>query len=228
MLKSPHKIESLSVAHGEAGRSIVEVLTVVVIAAILTSVAIPQLISARRLIRSAALPREIGSQLRFARQQAMSQRQAFTVQYDDINKQIRIIDHNNNQNANAACNVTGTAILLDGNYPNTACSSNVVTIPLTGRIVLPSSELSFGVPSGINVVTLTDGSIPTPLTSSRLNVTFQPDGSVIDAVGNPANTTLFLYNNKASHETASAISVLGVSGRVKLWRLNRATNTYVE
>ena len=228
MLKSQDTVEGRRFRGTESGRTIIEVLIVVVIAAILTSVAVPQLISARRLIRSAALPREIVSQLRFARQQAMSQRQAFTVQYEDINKQIRIIDHNNNQNLNVACNVTGAAIMADVNYPNTPCSVTVVTIPLTGRIVLPASELSFGIPSGINVVALTDSATPTPLTGNRLNVTFQPGGTVIDAVGNPTNRTMFFYNNRVSHETASAISVLGASGRVKIWRLNRATNTYVE
>lgn len=206
----------------------IEALTVVVVAAILTSVAIPQLISARRLIRSAALPREMLAQLRYTRQQAMSQRQAFTFQYDDTNKQIRIIDHNNTNNATSACNVTGAAIMADASYPNTACSTTVMTIPLTGRIVLPASELSFGIPSGVTVSTLSDNTTPTALAGGRLNVTFQPDGTVIDASGNYSNRTLFVYNNKVPRETAAAISILGVSGRIKVWRLDSATDKYVE
>ena len=213
---------------GETGRSVVEVLTVLVIAGILTSVAIPQLISARRLIRSAALPREIVSQLRFARQQAMSQRQSFTVQYDDNNKQITNIDHNNTNNANPACNVNGTAIMTAANYPNTTCASTVATIPLAGVIVLPASELSFGIPSGVSVTALSDSATPTSLTNGKLNITFQANGSVIDSVGNYNNRTLFLYNNRAAYETAAAISILGSSGRIKVWRLDRATNKYVE
>ena len=70
--------------HSELGRSILETLAVVSIAAILASVTLPQIISARRLMRSAALPRQIMTQLRFARQQAISQRQVFTFQYDDV------------------------------------------------------------------------------------------------------------------------------------------------
>lgn len=213
---------------GERGSSVVEALTVLVIAGILTTAAIPQLISARRLIRSAALPREIVAQLRYARQQAMSQRQAFTFQYDDTNKQISIIDHNNTNNATSACNVTGAAIVADASYPNTACSRTVMTIQLTGRIVLPASELSFGIPSGVTVSTLGDNTTPTALSGGKLNVAFQPDGSVIDTSGNYSNRTLFFYNNKAPRETAAAISVLGVSGRIKVWRLESATNTYVE
>src|ERR1700694_5676650 len=83
-----------------SGHSVVETLIVVAIAAVLGAVAVPQMISSRRLTRSAALPREVVAQLRFAKQQAMSQRQAFTFQYDDSTKQIRIIDHNNNGNPN--------------------------------------------------------------------------------------------------------------------------------
>src|SRR5947208_6691350 len=86
--------------HSARGRSMLETLAVVSIAAILTSVTLPQIISARRLMRSAALPRQIMTQLRFARQQAISQRQVFTFQYDDSTKQIKIIDHNNSNNAN--------------------------------------------------------------------------------------------------------------------------------
>src|SRR5262249_34127679 len=139
-------------------------------------------LSARRLMRSAALPREVVTQLRFAKQQAMSQRQAFTFQYDDSTKQITIIDHNNNGNATASCNVSGATIAgqVDAGNPNTACSQVVQTIPLGGGAV-PASEISVGVPSTLSVSsTLDDSSTPTTLTNYKLYITFQPDGSVID------------------------------------------------
>jgi Tfp pilus assembly protein FimT len=212
----------------ESGRSIIETLVVLVIVGILTAVAIPQLLSARRLIRSSALPREVATQLRFAKQSAMSQRQAFTFQYDNTNKSITIIDHNNNENPNVSCNISGAAIMSAAGYPNTACSRVVLTVPLTGRIVLPANELSFGVPSGVVVSALADGTTPTALASGKLTVTFQPDGSVINTSGNFTNRTLFFYNNVVPQETASAISVLGASGRIKVWRLNTNGNVYSE
>ena len=55
----------------DEGRSIVETLIVVAIIALLTAAAVPQMIAARRLMRSASLPREVATQLRYARQQAM-------------------------------------------------------------------------------------------------------------------------------------------------------------
>src|SRR2546425_7237013 len=105
--------------HSNSGGSVIEALMVVTIAAVLMAVTLPQIISARRLTRSAALPREIATQLRFARQQAMSQRQAFTFQYDDTTKQITIIDHQ----------ASGAGILSAAGYPNTAGSIIALTIP---------------------------------------------------------------------------------------------------
>jgi hypothetical protein len=72
----------------------------------------------------------------------------------------------------------------------------------------------------------------TPLTPAgaggRLNITFQADGSVIDAVGIPEDSALFIFNNVAAQATASAVSVVGASGRVKVWRYTLNGNKYVE
>jgi len=204
--------------HSHSGTSMVEVLAVVAIATILTTVAVPQIISARRMIRSASLPREIATQLRFARQQAMSQRQAFTFQYDDSTKQITIIDHQ----------ATGYALLSASGYPNTAGSLTALTVPLGGGGGLPASEISFGIPNGISLASLSDTSTQTALSSNKLTITFQPDGTVQDANGNYVNRTLFLYNNKIPNQTACAISVLGSAGRIKIWRYTASASKYVE
>ena len=204
--------------HSNSGTSMVEMLAVVAIATILTAVAVPQLISSRRMIRSASLPREIATQLRFARQQAMSQRQAFTFQYDDSAKQITIIDHQ----------ASGYTLLSASGYPNTAGSLTALTVPLGGGGGLPASEISFGVPSGITVTSLNDTSTPTALVSNKLTITFQPDGTVRDANNNFVNRTLFFYNNKIPNQTACAISVLGSAGRIKIWRYTASASAYVE
>jgi Tfp pilus assembly protein FimT len=215
--------------HSELGRTIIETLAVVTIAAILTSVTIPQIISARRLMRSASLPREIATQLRYARQQAMSQRQVFTFQYDDSTKTINIIDHNNSNNLNVACNVTGKQVMGDASYPNTACATTVLSVPVAGgNGSLPASELTFGVPGTISSTTLGDTSVPTALTSSKINVSFQQDGTVVDSNGTAMNPTLFFYNNKVPNQTAVAISILGTAGRIKIWRYDTSAQKYLE
>ena len=204
--------------HSNSGISMVEILAVVAVATIVTAIALPQVISSRRMIRSASLPREIATQLRYARQQAMSQRQAFTFQYDDATKQIKIIDHQ----------ATGASLLSASGYPNTANSITALTVPLDAGAGLPASEISFGVPSGINVTSLADTSTPTALVSNKLTVTFQPDGTVQDSSGNYTNRTLFFYNNKIPKQTACAISVLGSAGRIKIWRYTDSASAYVE
>jgi Tfp pilus assembly protein FimT len=208
----------------------VEMLAVVAIGTILTSVAIPQMISARRLIRSTALPRQVETQLRLAKQLAMSQRQAFTFQYDDSTKQITIFDHNNvnPSNPGSSCNLSGTLILTATGFPSTACTTVYVTIPLAGGGGLPTSEVSYGIPAAISNGTLGDNTTLTALSSGKITVTFQSDGSVVDTNGNPVNRSLFFYNNQVPTQTAAAVSVLGAAGRVKVWRYNVSGSKYDE
>lgn len=201
-----------------SGFSIIEMLIVVALIGCLSAMAIPQLISERRLTRSVGLTREIASQMRLARQLAMSQRQAFTFQYDNATKQISIIDHNSN---------LGPAIFDDPGYPNTVNSRAISTTPLAAG-GLDSSEMTYGIPAGLPTTALDDGTLLTGLTNDQLNITFQPNGSVINLAGNPESLAMFIYNNRAAQSTASAISVLGASGRIKIWRYDRSANLYTE
>ena len=211
----------------EAGHSVVETMMVLTIAAILTSVAVPQMLSARRLLRASSMAREIATQLRFARQQAMTQRQAFTFQYDNSTKTVKIFDHNNTNNANAGCNLSGVQVLSTSGYPNTACTTIVTTVPVaTGTF---ASELTYGIPSGISNTTLDDGNTLTALSGSGIvNITFQPDGTVIDNTGSFTTATLFFYNNQVPTQTASAISILGSAGRIKIWRYSTSAAKFAE
>src|ERR1044072_5692869 len=187
----------------EAGRSIIETLMVLTIAGIITSVAVPQMIGARRVMRASSIAREIATQMRFARQQAMTQRQAFTFQYDNTTKTVKIFDHNNNNNAITTCNMTGQLVLTASGFPNTVCTSIVATIPLaTGA---NATELTYGIPGAITNTTLDDGNVLTALSGSGLvNVTFQPDGTVQDSSGNYTTASLFFYNSQIPTQTASA------------------------
>lgn len=234
MLKLNTMEDELAVGkHGwrsQAGRSIIETLIVVAIIALLTAAAVPQMISARRLLRSAALPKEVATQLRFARQQAMSQRQAVTFQYDNSTKTVKIFDHNNVNNATAACNMTGLAVLSASGYPNTSCTTTVLTVPLATGAGLPASEVSYGIPTAITNTTLDDGNTLTALsgTPATVNITFQSDGTVMTAAGAYARPTLFFYNNQVPTQTASAISILGAAGRIKVWRYSTSASKFAE
>lgn len=206
----------------------IEVLIVVAILAVLTSIAVPQMIASRRLTRSAALPREVATQLRYARQQAMSQAQTFTFQYDNSNKTVKIFDHNNFNNATVGCNMPGKYVLAQTGFPSTACTTTALTVKLASGAGLPASEVSYGIPTGITNTTLDDGNTMTSLSGTVVNITFLSDGTAIDAAGNYVRPTLFFYNNLVPIPTASAVSILGAAGRIKVWRYSTSASKYVE
>jgi prepilin-type N-terminal cleavage/methylation domain-containing protein len=227
------------------GFSAIELLVVLAVAGVLMAIALPAMISQRRLSRFSGVTREFVTQLRYARQLAMSQRQAITFQYDDATKEIKIIDHNNDP----TIATSGTAVLADPTYPNTAAPAQVVVTVSLLQGGLPGEELAYGVPttssglpSGhVTVPTsLGDGTTMTTLPgSNQINITFQADGSVVNPTGVPVggltlsqgarmDGAIFIFNNRAAASTVSAISVLGTSGRVKLWRYDDNANTFIE
>lgn len=204
-----------------SGFSVLELMIVLTVSGILSAIAIPQMIASRRLTRSVAVTREIITQMRLARQLAMSRRGAYTFVYDDVAKDLKVIGPI----------PIGTIGLADPAYPNNLGSS-VLAVSALSQQGLYGNDILYGIPTltpAIPVVALGDGVSLTPLVGNKLCVTFQPDGSVINkTTGNPESNAMFLYNNLAAKETSSAISVLGASGRIKVWRYNPNGNIYAE
>lgn len=200
------------------GFSLLELLIVIAVIAIVTALSVPQLVASRRLQRLSGIPFQVKTQLRMARQAAMSRRRAVTFQYDDNNKQMAVIVHS----------TVGTAVLTEPNYPNTNGSILLKTTFLTGSGI-NAPDITFGIPSAAPNGALDDGtSIALLPVNKQINITFQPDGSVLGANGEPESFALFFYNAALSNETAGAVSVLGAAGRVKVWRYNSVADKYVE
>lgn len=228
------------------GFTLIELLIVMGIAVILLVIALPTMSYQRRLMRFNGVTREFLTQLRYARQLAMSERQAITFQYDDTNKVINIIDHNNDPTNPTS----GTAVLAETGYPNTTSPAAIVYTVSLLQGGLQSGEIKYGVPTGTaDGLPTGHATLPTSLgdtismttlpTSKKLNITFQADGSVISPAGVPTggvtlsagtrlDSAIFLFDNVAATATPTAISVLGASGRVKVWRYNDSANTFNE
>lgn len=208
------------------GFSLTELVVVTAIMGILGAVSVQQIAASRKLIRSAAVTREIVSALRDARQMAISERRAITFQYDDSNKQITIINHGADAQG---VGVSGISVLTASGYPNTTGSSVERTYSLASTGI-PATDIKYGMPSGAatGASTLGDNTTLTSLSSQKLYVTFQPDGTVVNSTGNTRDVALFIYNATKPIDTAMAVSILGGTGRIKSWRYSNGASKYVE
>lgn len=198
-------VKKLNKLDRQKGVSIPEILVVLLVAAIIVVMALPQMISSRRLFRFSGLQRQVAASLRETRQEAMSQRKPITFRYVDANKRI---------------------ITYGGAFGALGDTKNLV-VELAGSGV-ESDDVKYGRPAGAPVSALSDTTNLTNLSSGAVEITFQPDGSVLDASNNPKNNALFFYHEKYRLETAFAISILGAGGRVKVWRYSQGVNGYVE
>lgn len=189
----------------QKGFSIIELLIVLIILAILAVLALPQIMASRRVFRFSGMQRQVVASLTDARQAAMTQRTAITFRYDDAKKR---------------------TVIYGGAFGALSDSKNRIE-EMSGS-GLETSDIVYGRPSGASGAALGDSSNMTALTGNVVDITFQPDGSVVDAANNPKNNGLFFYHKKYSQDTAFAISVLGAGGRVKIWRYNKGAKVYVE
>ena len=191
--------------HGQRGVSLPELVIVFFVIAIIVVLALPQILSSRRLFRFSGMQRQVVASLREARQEAMSQRAAVTFRYDDANKQL---------------------VIYGGSFGARGDAKNR-TLSIADEGLMPA-EVVYGRPGGAPVAALADTSNLTALTNQAVEITFQADGSVVDDSDVPVNKALFFYNSKNPSGTAFAVSVLGAGGRVKIWRYSQGVNAYVE
>lgn len=189
----------------QKGFSLPELIIVILIISIITVLALPQIISSRRLFRFAGMQREVVSLVREARQEAMTQRKPITFVYLDDRKEVRI---------------------YGGIYANFDDAKNkVFKFDNTGLL---TDDIRYGRPGFTGAAALADGTNLTALDGGKVEITFQADGSVVDASDNPEDKAIFFFHLQHKRETPFAVSILGAGGRVKLWRYSQGVNTYVE
>ncbi len=163
--------------HGQKGFSLLELVIVLLILAIMVVLALPQIISSRRAFRFSAAQRIMATSLNEARQEAMSQRTAITFRYDDSNKKI---------------------ITYGGKFGALGDARNRAG-ELSGS-GLEAGDIIYGRPAGAPTSALADTSNLTPLVSGAAAITFQPDGSVLDASEQSAKQRAFYLQSDSATE----------------------------
>jgi len=79
---------------------------------------------------------------------------------------------------------------------------------------LEKTCIVYGRPNALSELSLANASSMTEVMENSVDISFQPDGSVRDAVNNFQNKALFVYYKKHSEDAAFAVSVPGAEGRV--------------
>ena len=186
------------------GFSLPELIIVLLIIAIIAVFALPQIMSSQRLVSFAGLKQRLASSIRAARQDAISQRKPIAIRYDDSTKQL---------------------IISGGRYGTLGDAKNrIISLSSSGL----SGTIIYGRPTGVPAAALDDSVTETNLTAGVVDITFQGDGTVRDANDNPDDNALYFYHGVLGEKAAFAISILGSSGRVKLWNYSVQDGKYVE
>lgn len=189
----------------EKGISLPEVIVVLLVGAIIAVLAIPHFMSSQQLRVFSEFQQKVVSGMNEARDQAVLQKKPVTFRYDDNRKR---------------------AVIWGGTFgPAGDPKNKAIDLAVEG---LDFSDVKYGQPEGVDVDRLADTSRAARLQNGVVDLTFQPDGSMVDSSKFPLSLAIFFYHDKYRIDSAVAISVLGGSGRVKAWRYRTSAKTYLE
>jgi prepilin-type N-terminal cleavage/methylation domain-containing protein len=187
---------SRAICRGEHDRgfTMIELVIVIAIIFVISAIAIIKLSPTQQQQQANAAMAQIASQLRVARELAVTQRRYVQVQFIG-NNQIRL----------TRLNLPAGVTIL-----STVQIQTPVTFALTPG--LPDTPDAFGNKGPIEFGGVVGGP-PTMM--------FQSDGTFVDTAGNLTNGTVFLgMVNEPS--AARAVTLVGSTGRIRMWRNNAA------
>ena len=187
----------------EAGFSLIELLIVIAMVVILTTVSVFALRSSKRSYAPDDEANQIVSFFREAHQRALSQRQTQRVTIDRNQLVVRLMDEGLLPGGDEVEIIRGK---LNGTV--------AMTQPTVGGTLLPLPPA----PYNYNTAVFTDG---------VCQFRFRADGSVVDPAGNSVSATFFftpLDMNDQSGTLVRSVTLFGPSGSTRAWKYD-ATNT---
>ena len=204
------------------GFSMVELLVVLAMIFILSTVSLFYLSGHQRLYRPDEEALKIIDLLQEGRQRSLTQRETMRVEIDLTDNIVRLIDENDsNINTNTATDdrVIKSSVLLPQTDVKLSSRPPDITTDPPETLPVPIAQFKPSI-------------YPPSNTHNVCTFRFKRDGTVVnegtDAVGSNATITgltLFIWspkvNNPGASEISRAITVIGATGSVRFWEYNR-------
>ena len=201
------------------GFSLIELLIVLIIVAVMTAMSLPYLLNYKKQYRSEDQSLKIMDLMRESSQMAMTRRRPFRFE----------IDLTNNQ-----------ALIIDGRNPGPADDIQVKSLQLENAADLRVDQIPSGItrpiPPDYDDAVFANDTIGHLEGGTRVvgnsvwQISFRPDGTAVNAAGNPLSASLYVWTPLSPGNAAPknmnevrAITVFGGSGTVKYWKRNGTT-----
>jgi prepilin-type N-terminal cleavage/methylation domain-containing protein len=208
-------------AMDQKGFSLIELLVVMGVVLILTTVSLFYLTAQRKLYNTDEQALKIIDLIQEARQRALTQRETLRVEIDLTSNTGRLINENNTGNATDDKVLRQVTFYPVGNVRSDIRPTNVSTAP-PETLPVPTAQFvgsQHPLSAGHNVATfrfLLDGTV--------VNAGTNATGSGATVTG----ATLYIWKPKASNnnesEMTKAITILGATGSVRMWDFAKAAD----
>ena len=204
----------------QAGFSFIEVIVVLTVIVILSSMALVTFWNSRK-YSAEDQARKLIDVFDEARQKALNQRKTFRVEINRTRQEIRLIDEGNND-------------------PVVTVSDDVIIkrVQISNQVVIGAAPTNIsGAPtanSPIPVAAYAISSYPLSNGDDKITLRFRLNGQVVDAgtdnIGTgsqPSGATIYIYSNKSpatNPDVIRAVTVLGTTGDTSLYRCSFVSN----
>ena len=209
----------------EAGFSLVELLTVVTVISIMTSVTIFSFLGNKRAYQTEDQTLRIMDFMRDAKERALSHRQVMRLEVDLTDKAVRIIDEGTPENASGTDSHGNDKLVRQENLDSSAGPVRIDVQP-SNISVLPNINTAATPVLSYPAAIYASSSHPLSAGHNVWAVRFQSNGSVTDSAGGavPTSATFFVWqpdtvtNYAAPLQAVRAITLFGGTGTIKYWQ----------